>query len=134
MSPEEALQICRLAKAAFPQQAVDEFTPDAWALALEDDRFEDAKLALKQLMREQPFLHVSELIGRMKRIRRNRLDAFGTLPEPPVGVGESPEKYRDWYAETVRAIGDGDLMNHRAIGSARKPDINYATILPSVDA
>lgn len=109
MNAEEALHLCKLAKTISPAQAVDEFTPAAWALILEDIRFEDARLALKQLGGEQQYTHVSDIVQRVKRIRRDRVLDFGPLPDPPPHI--DPDNTRaliQWQKETTEAIADGD--------------------------
>lgn len=133
MSPEEAMTVCRLARAAFPQQAIDEFTPDAWALALEDDRVEDAKQALKELMREQPFLHISELVGRIKRIRKQRVLDFGPLPNPPAELADNPPAEIAWTKRIIRRIADGEDIERPALPTpGDRPDIDWGNVLPSV--
>lgn len=97
--------LCRLAKTLYPSMPLDEYTPQGWALALDRERFEDAKEALRQLSREQQWLHVSDVVARVKKIRQDRVLAYGPLPDPPSGM--SDEEYARWYAENIRAIADG---------------------------
>lgn len=133
MSPEQALAICRLAKGAFPATSVDELTPDAWALALEDDRFEDARVALKELMREQTFIHVSDICQRIKKIRNQRVLDFGPLPNPPGELADNPPAEIAWTRRIVRAIADGEPVERPAIPAAGdRPNIDFASVLPSV--
>jgi hypothetical protein len=110
MTPEEAMKLCRMTKALIPQMTLDEFTPQAWALAFEDDRYEDAAQALKELSREQPFVGVSEIVGRIKRIRRDRVLDFGPLPDPPAHIDPDNQRaHSQWLKETTLAIADGRL-------------------------
>lgn len=113
MNREEAITLCRLARAAFPATAVDEFTPDAWALAFEGDRFEDAREALRQLMREQTFIHCSDIAKRIGRIRGARLTAFGPLPDPPRGLSDEGE--RAWLKALRTRIADGDTPDLQSL-------------------
>ena len=46
MSPEETIALCRLVKAVCPSQALDQYTPDAWALILRHIDYNDAKQAV----------------------------------------------------------------------------------------
>lgn len=110
MNAEQAAHLCKLAKTISPAQAVDEFTPVAWALILEDIRFEDAREALKQLGGEQQYTHVSDVVQRVKRIRRDRVLDFGPLPDPPrhIDPDDQPAHSR-WLKETTLAIADGRL-------------------------
>lgn len=109
MNAAESLRICRLAKALSPAQAVDEYTPDAWAIVLASVRYIDAEQALMELGGEQEWIHVSHIKKRVKRIRDQRSTAFGTPTDPPPEASADPEVYHRWYAETVRAVRDGDL-------------------------
>jgi hypothetical protein len=109
VSPDEALRICRLAKALSPAQAVDEYTPEAWALVLRDVRYSDAEAALVELGGEREWIHVSHIKARVRRIRDERMRTFGTIPDPPDEVCADAERYHHWYADTVRAIRDGSV-------------------------
>lgn len=112
MTPTEAVALCRFAKACCPQQAFDEYTPDAWFELLQDLRLEDCKEALTNVVRQQPFASPAEIRAEVKRIRWGRINAFGILPEPPdVSYADNPRAYHDWTAELMRRIGDGDLTS-----------------------
>ena len=137
MNREDALNLCRMAKAICPAQAIDDFTPDAWALVLEDDRYEDARQALKELSREQPFVHVSEIVKRIKRIRSKRVADFGPLPDPPKHIDpDDTAAHIRWLDETTEAIGDGtyqrpepqalERRNLRELGQAKSVDAALA--------
>lgn len=124
MNAAEALKICRLAKALSPAQAVDEYTPDAWALVLRNTRYVDAEQALVELGGEREWIHVSHIKGRVKGIRDARSRAFGTPPDPPHEIGGDPEAYHHWYVQTMRAVRDGDLTreNYQAPALATAAD------------
>ena len=107
MTPTEALALCRLAKAACPQQAVDEFTPDAWHLLLEDLRFDDAKDALIEVCKRQPFVAPAEIRTGVERIRKARLDAH-PLPTPPEGMTDAQEL--TWKRDMRDRIADGEVF------------------------
>lgn len=134
------MKLCRMTKALIPQMTLDEFTPQAWALAFEDDRYEDAAQALKELSREQPFVGVSEIVGRIKRIRRNRVLDFGPLPDPPAGHDpDDVEAHGRWLREITTAIADGTYSGEpvpqqiegrdviRELGQVRSVDSAIAT-------
>lgn len=109
MTAEEALKLCRMARALFPQMAMDEYTPAAWALAFKADRYADAEQALTELAREVPFIDIAAIVGRMKRIRRDRVLEFGTFPDPPRDLDpDNTLAYRRWLRESQRAIADGE--------------------------
>jgi hypothetical protein len=115
MTPEEAIKLCRLAKAASPAQAVDEYTPELWALSLTKERFADAQEALVQLAREQEWIHLSHIVARVKRIRANRV-ATTPMPEPPPGLSDA--EYSTWLRETTRRIADGEPVERPTLPAA----------------
>ena len=109
MNPLEAATLCKLAKAACPQQAIDEYTPDAWFPLLDDLRFEDAKDALFAVVKRQPFVAPAEIRAEVRRIRHDRIITYGPLPEPPVDADESG-KYAFELRDMIRRIGNGELI------------------------
>ena len=113
MNPAESLNLCRLAKALSPAQAVDDYTPEAWAMVLEDVRYVDAVEALKLLGREQEWIHVSHIVQRVKRIRSERIRDFGPLPEPPSGMDDAD--YSSWLRDLLRRIADGEHVERPAL-------------------
>lgn len=118
MNKPEAITLCRLAKAACPQQAIDEYTPDAWFELLNDLRFEDAKEALFNVCRVQPFVAPAEIRDAVKRLRHARIDAFGPFDPPPE---LDPKDYSPWLSETLRRIGDGDLTDPAELAQPGTP-------------
>jgi hypothetical protein len=109
MTPLEATTLCRLAKAMCPQQAVDEYTPDAWHMLLEDARFVDAKEALVNLARRQPFVAPSEILTEVKRIRGQRIKDFGHFDVPPEIT--TSREYADFIRATNKRIADGEVAS-----------------------
>lgn len=132
MNEQEAIQICRLAKAASPAQSVDEYTPDLWAMVLKSVTFADAKQALVEIAGEQEWVHVSHIKARVKRIRRDRLSEFGPMPDPP---GElSNEEQKQWLRETERAVADGVLTERPALPPvAVRPLPDFSNVFRSIE-
>lgn len=116
MNKNEVALLCRLAKAACPQQAIDEHTPEAWFLLLEPFRAVDAKEALVEIAREQPFVSPAEIIGRVKRLRAARIVAYGDV-EVPAGLTE-PET-RAFLALMRRRIADGEVTERQDLPPSR---------------
>lgn len=110
MTNAEAVMLCRYAKAACPQQQFDEFTPDAWSDLLGDLRFEDCRDALRAVVQRQPFVAPAEIRTEVKRIRNDRILKFGPLPDPPYGDDYSPAAYQAYLRDTLRRIGDGEVV------------------------
>lgn len=107
MNRTEAVALCRLAKACCPQQAFDEHTPAAWGELLGDLSFDDAKAALLEVAKRQPFVAPAEIRTEVRRIRRQRLDAAPPLVPPPDLDPDDVLAYRRWLASARRAIADG---------------------------
>jgi hypothetical protein len=110
----EALTLCRLVKGFCPQQAFDEYTPDAWFMVLRPYRFEDCRQAVVDLAASQVFMAPSEIIAGVKRIRGKRIAAFGPI-DPPPGITDG--EYQSWFLETRRRIGDGNLTRDEYVAS-----------------
>jgi hypothetical protein len=108
MTPLEATTLCRLAKAMCPQQAVDEYTPDAWHMLLEDARFVDAKEALVNLARRQPFVAPSEILAEVKRIRGKRIAEFGHYDVPS---GLDSRQTLEFIRATNKRIADCEVAS-----------------------
>lgn len=122
MNAEESLKLCRMAKAFFPAMAMDEFTPVAWSLAFERERYADAEVALTELAREVTFIDIAAIVARIKRIRRDRVLDFGTPPEPPRDVDpDDTLAYRRWLRETQRRIADGEHVPATQIAAVPMP-------------
>ncbi len=110
MSNAEAVLLCRYAKAACPQQAFDQYTPDAWGDLLGDLRFEDCKEALRNIVQRQPFVAPAEIRSEVKRVRGKRIADYGPLPNPPYGTDYDQAEYRAYLGDLMRRIGDGEIV------------------------
>jgi hypothetical protein len=108
MTPVEVVNLCRLAKAACPQQHFDEWTPEIWGTVLGDLRYEDCQAGLVSLVTVKPFCSPAEVREATLRIRRQRLDDFGELPNPPRDLPDDPRSYVEWKGDLIRRICDGE--------------------------
>jgi hypothetical protein len=106
MNAKEAAALCRLAKAACPQQAIDEHTPEAWFMLMGNVRFEDARDALVAITQRQPFVAPSEIIAEVRRVRGKRIAEFGPV-DPPADLDDGA--YREWFIALRNRIGNGEL-------------------------
>ncbi len=106
MRPTETVLLCRLVRAACPQQAMDDATPDIWHRLLDGIRFVDAEAALIAIARRQPFASPAEIIAEVRRIRDQRIASHGP-PEPPPGLADDEVSYRRWLVQARRDIADG---------------------------
>jgi hypothetical protein len=127
---DEAIALCRYVKACCPQQAIDEYTPDAWADHLADVPYADAKEACRQITARQPFVTIAEVLGIVKSIRSKRIAEAGDLT-PPRGLTDEEE--RAWLGEARRRIADGETLGE--LHGGRKPHPELAAkvreLLPS---
>lgn len=108
MNATEAMMLCRFAKAACPQQAIDEYTPDVWLDLLGDLPFMDAKDALLTVAAKQPFVAPAEIRGEANRIRAKRIVDHQPLTPPP---GLDPIEAIEWRKDAVRRIADGEVVD-----------------------
>lgn len=108
MNHAEAVVLCRFTKSVCPHQQFDQYTPDAWALVLADVRLEDAREAVVEVARRQPFVAPAEIITEVKRIRSKRIDDYGPITPPPELDPDDTAAYRDWWVSAQRAIADGN--------------------------
>lgn len=80
MTPEQALTITRLARAAWPAQRWDEYTIDVWAKALTDTthEFGETRAAIDRLVTKQTFASIAEIF---EEVRAHRRDAARQISE-----------------------------------------------------
>ena len=110
MSPEETVALCRLVKAICPSQALDQYTPDAWALILRHIDYNDAKQAVIDIAYrplepgKSRYIEPGHIIGGVRRIRSQRIEDYGPV-DPPAELDTAG--YMDWLRETRHQIGSG---------------------------
>lgn len=121
MNATEAALLCRYVKACCPQQAIDEYTPTAWADLLGDIRIEDAKEAVRAVAMTQPFVAPAEIRAQVRRMRGKRISEHPPLIPPP-GLSELEE--RQWIRQARRHIGDGNEIDcDAAFGTLAHRDV-----------
>lgn len=108
MNRTEAVAICRVVAAMCPAQKLDEHTPDAWALALDDVRFADAQDAVVALGKRQPWISPAEIRAEVARIRGRRIGQGEALLIPPADLDVLAT--RQWLADARRRLGDGEPL------------------------
>ncbi len=129
MSAQEAVMLCRLAKAACPQQQFDQYTPDMWHELLGDLRFQDARDALVMVCKKQPFVSPAEIRDMVSEVRRERIIAFGYL-RPPAELDDNWAAAQAWLRETKRRIGDGELKPGDPL---EPPSVTLDRVMPNWD-
>lgn len=111
MNKLDTAKLFRMARAAFPAQKFDEFTPDLWEELFRDYPYEDMRAGLMYCTRNSEWLNVKDLLGEVRRIRRKRIDeAFeGLYPPAEVRDSDDPRAYIRWLSEATKALGDGHV-------------------------
>ena len=114
MSPEETVALCRLVKAVCPSQALDQYTPDAWALILRHIDYNDAKQAVIDIASrplepgKSRYIEPGHIIAQVKRIRAQRLADHGPLIPPP-GLDGTTE-YLAWIRQASAVVASGGSL------------------------
>ena len=114
MSPEETIALCRLVKAICPSQALDQYTPDAWALILRHIDYNDAKQAVIDIASrplepgKSRYIEPGHIIAQVKRIRAQRLADHGPLIPPP-GLDGTTE-YLAWIRQASAVVASGGSL------------------------
>lgn len=74
MTHEETVILTRYVRACCPQQAIDEFTPDAWHDLLGGYGLAECRAAVATVARRQPFVAPAEIIAEVRRAQRHAAD------------------------------------------------------------
>lgn len=125
---QETMVLARFVKAMFPQQPIDEYTPEAWQIVLAKNqvRAEDAKEAVVTLAGRQKFIAIGEIVTEVKRFRAARFHAIDAQQlDEMLGASADPDDV-DGFLEAVRTerklIGDGVAPEHvPAVAAAIHP-------------
>ena len=107
MTPHETLKLTRYVKACCPQQAMDEYTPDAWHDLLGDLSLADCRAAVVAVAQQKPFVAPSEIRAEVKRARFERIKDAGGVPAPPPELLDDTSAYSAALQAAATAIADG---------------------------
>ena len=132
MTPAEAVMLCRFAKACCPQQAFDEYTPDAWFELLGDLRFDECKAAVVEVTKRQPFCAPAEIRAQVRRIRYDRVERFGYI-EPPAHLGDNPPAEIAYANEIRQRVADGELTREQWDAERAAAGITGAREMPALE-
>ena len=111
MTPPETVLLTEYVRACCPQQAIGEYTPDAWHDLLGDLSLADCREAVVAVAKRQPFVAPAEIRAEVRKIREDRL-ARTPLPAPPA----DPERYREVLAANVARVADGMTVRKALAG------------------
>lgn len=106
MTPHETLQLTRYVKACCPQQAMDEYTPDAWHDLLGDLPLADCRAAVIAVAKKQPFVAPSEIRAEVRSIRDKRFQD-AEIPAPPPELLDDTDAWRAAVRAGNIAAADG---------------------------
>jgi hypothetical protein len=121
MNAQEATALCRLVKAACPQQAIDPMTPDLWATLLGDLRWDDAREAVIALAQRQPFISPAEIRAEVRRVRGDRI-ASAPAVQPPADLDpDDTAAYHRWLRDSRRQAADGNVIPFPELPARRMP-------------
>lgn len=94
MTPEEAVLISRLVKAACPSQKFDEYTPDVWAPMLADIDYGAAEKAIVEIGKRQKWIAPSDIIAEVRRASRPAVPYHRPIREVLAGIDAQIEAER----------------------------------------
>ena len=105
MNRQEAVALARYVKACCPQQAIDEYTPDAWHDLLGDLDIDACRQAAACVARRQPFVAPAEIRAEVRAERARRLTAIRSDKLLPHGdVADNSAMYLKQIRERVQAL------------------------------
>ena len=119
MTPQETVLLAAYVKACCPQQAMGEYTPDAWHDLLGDLPLDDCRAAVMAVAKRQPFVAPAEIRAEVRKIRDDRLSRT-PVPAPAAELADEPGRYQMAVRREVKRIADG-LDIRKAIGKGGKP-------------
>lgn len=116
MNQTEAVLLCRYAKGMCPAQAIDEYTPDAWAEVLYDITLEEAKAAIRDGIRERRwrFIDVADVVSSVRSVRMDRLNVYFRAhghPVPPRRLDDDPRAGAEWLRGAQDRIAAGEVTH-----------------------
>jgi hypothetical protein len=107
MTPVEAVKFVKLVNALWPQQRLEEATPDAWyAAGLKDVDWRDAAEAATRLVKTKVFISLAEILTEVKTIRSQRLER-APLPAPSADLTDNQAAYKAALDRSIDQIAGG---------------------------
>lgn len=124
MTPVEAVLFVQHVGRLWPQQRMEDGTPDAWfAAGLKDVNPDDAVMAANALATSKVFISLAEILTEVKALRARRLERI-PLPAPSPEVGA--RDYQAQFQQGLKRIADGlDLSRAITSGGGAQPTAEY---------
>ena len=107
MTPSETVVLTEYVRACCPQQAIGEYTADAWHDLLGDLSLADCKSAVAEVARRQPFVAASDIRAEVQEARHQRIKDAGGIPAPPPELLDDPAAYGAALQAAATALADG---------------------------
>jgi hypothetical protein len=107
MTPPETVLLTEYIQACCPQQAIGEYTPDAWHDLLGDLTLADCKAAVAEVAKRQPFVSASDIRAEVTEARHQRIRDAGGIPAPPPELLDNPAAYGRALRAAATALADG---------------------------
>lgn len=106
MTPEETVMLTKYVRACCPQQRLDEYTPDAWHELLGDLTLDDARTAVVEIVKRQPFVSPAEIRTQVRVMRNDRVQ--NTPIEPPDHeLTDDARRYMASLQHNISRLADG---------------------------
>lgn len=105
MTPVEAVLFVKHVGRLWPQQRMEDGTPDAWfAAGLKDVDPDDAVMAANSLATSKVFISLAEILTEVKAIRSRRLER---TPIPAPDADCDPRDYQARFQQELKRIAGG---------------------------
>jgi hypothetical protein len=107
-----------------PATKIDAMTPETWFEILKDLNFADAKLAVTEIGKRQPWVHASEIRDEVRAIREDRIQRAPLVDADLFGPDD---RYRPQLVAYLEGIADGDRGLALVTGSMRALEAGSAS-------
>ena len=88
MNLDEARRLLSFISAVCPSQRIDAKTPEAWAVLLADQPYDDCYRAAQRVARREKYINVADIIAEVRTIKAGRIPAPGEWGACPEHVGQ----------------------------------------------
>jgi hypothetical protein len=116
----ETVLLTEYIQALCPQQAIGEYTADAWHDVLGDLELDDCKAAAVAVAKRQPFIAPAEIRAEVRRVREERIGR-NPLPAPPPDAAEQPGRYQRIIRANVERLASARDLNAALTGVGATP-------------
>ncbi|MFC4006564.1 hypothetical protein ACFOY2_04985 [Nonomuraea purpurea] len=127
MTPVEAVKFVQFVSALWPQQRLEDETPDAWyAAGLKDVEARDAAEAATRLANHKVFISLAELLSEVKALRTERISR-SALPAPAPELADRPVDYQAALKDALAEMAQGFALPKQIMAKV-EPSTEYTEI------